>query len=147
MILHGASMDDARVYSLTVDGPGLVVIEGFTLVEFACKDGSDNVWIHPWLLEGLWALRGWCGGPVSLSNGFRTMRHNKAVGGRMPGGNRVGGSRHMYGEAADVIRAGSKTPDEVAEWAEVQGWGGIGRYNSFTHLDVYGQGRRWDNRT
>ena len=47
--------------------------------------------------------------------------------------------------AADV-KVHGKTPDEVATWAEAMAWGGVGRYNSFTHLDVFGVNRRWDNR-
>jgi len=49
----------------------------------------------------------------------------------------------MYGLAADVKVQG-KTPSDVADWADRHGFGGVGRYESFTHLDVFGQDRRWD---
>lgn len=135
MKLIRASMDDCLVLSLAVHGPGHAIADHFTLVEFACRDGSDNVWVHPWLMHGLDMLRRDSGAPVVLTNGFRTVRHNAKVGGAKR-------SKHLYGMAADVVsRAWS--PEEVAGWAEVKGFGGIGRYNTFTHLDVYGEGRRW----
>jgi len=35
----------------------------------------------------------------------------------------------------------------VADFAETLGVGGIGRYDTFTHVDVWGWNRRWDNRS
>jgi uncharacterized protein YcbK (DUF882 family) len=32
----------------------------------------------------------------------------------------------------------------VADWANEEGFGGVGRYPDFTHVDVHGSERRWD---
>lgn len=138
MKLHSAYLDDVRVYALSEHGPEHPVSTHFTLVEFACKDGSDVVLVHPALARGLDDLRRDTGSPVVLTNSYRTFSHNAKVGGAKR-------SKHLYGLAADVVSL-VWTPEEVAEWAEGKGFGGIGRYNTFTHLDVYGQGRRWDVR-
>ncbi|MEM7416796.1 MAG: D-Ala-D-Ala carboxypeptidase family metallohydrolase [Gemmatimonadota bacterium] len=148
MKVRNASAEDVVLYSLAVDGAGHVLreLEGrpaFRLTEFASRDGCDQVMLHPWLLDGLLELKRHFGGPtVRINSGFRTKRHNKAVGGRQPGPKRTGGSRHLYGYAADVDVIGVR-PKLVADWAESQGWGGVGRYQTFTHLDVWGEGRRW----
>ena len=138
MNLHSASLDEVRVYALSEHGADFQVSTYFTLVEFACKDGSDVVLVHPQLAKGLDALRRASGSPVVLTNSYRTFSHNAKVGGAKR-------SKHLYGLAADVVSL-VWTPEEVAGWAEDEGFGGIGRYNTFTHLDVYGQGRRWDGR-
>jgi len=45
------------------------------------------------------------------------------------------------------------TPDEVATLIErlmaeeVLNSGGVGRYNTFTHIDLRGRNARWDNTT
>ena len=136
MKLHEASIDDVRFYALSEHGPDASVSDHFTLIEFACKDGSDVVLIHPWLLFGLDMLRRESEGPVILTNAYRTVSHNRKVGGAHR-------SKHLYGLAADVVSR-AWTPDEVASWAERKNWGGIGRYRTFTHLDVYGLNRGWE---
>lgn len=138
-------MDDTGLYSLQVDGAGLKLRPGFKLGEFASRCGCDQVLVHPWLLDGLEALRSEFGKVVRINSAYRTVRHNKAVGGRQTGENRSGGSKHLYGLAADVDVL-TVSPDAVASWAEAMGFGGVGRYNTFTHIDVWGINRRWDNR-
>jgi uncharacterized protein YcbK (DUF882 family) len=58
-------------------------------------------------------------------------------------------SQHMKGRAAD-IRVRKKTPAEVQAFLlkKYRGKYGIGRYDSFTHIDTKsGPARRWDKRT
>lgn len=131
-----ASFDDLELYSLEMDGHWLTLRPHFRLGEFASRDGSDHVLLHPWLLDGLVELKAWADGAVvRINSGFRSKRHNEAVGGATE-------SRHLWGLAADVDVLG-KDPVEVADWANEEGWGGVGRYRTFTHLDVWGENRRW----
>lgn len=138
MILHNASFDAVLMFSLKLSADKSLA-EGFKLEEFASKDGLDQVLVHPMLVNGLTVLRDWAGAPVKINSAFRSVWHNSKVGG-------ISKSKHLLGMAADVSVVG-KSPDEVATWAEGIGWGGVGRYNSFTHLDVAGINRRWDKRT
>ena len=140
--MNNARVEDVGLYSLSVDGGGLVLVPGFTLIEFASRCGCDQVLVHPLLLEALTELRAWAGTSVRINSGYRSLRHNKSVGGRMPGDRRKGGSKHLWGMAADVDVM-QKTPAQVAEWAEKKKLGGIGRYRTFTHIDVSGKSRRW----
>ena len=71
--------------------------------------------------------------PVLINSWYRDKAYNAAVGG-------VSRSMHMTCGAADVVKIGC-TPAEVA--AMLQGHPhaklfGLGRYNTFTHIDVRG---------
>ncbi|WP_103030010.1 YcbK family protein [Salinibacter altiplanensis] len=126
----GAEVLDVRSGSLEA--------EHFGLSEFRCTGGTPILLLHPRLTTWLDLLREWAGAPVEVTSGYRTHAYNAKIGG-------ADESRHMYGLAADV-KAEGKAPGEVASWAGRQGFGGVGRYESFTHLDVFGENRRWDRR-
>ena len=81
------------------------------------------------------------GAITSINSGFRSSRHNRS---KSVKGKRA--SKHRNGTASDVDVHGVD-PDDVATYAEGIGLGGVGRYNTFTHIDVEGENRRWDNRT
>jgi len=134
MVYNGHPVHDARPYSLADDGPGCALSTHFRLSEFACRD-SDLVVVHPVLLFLLEDIRRKFGGiPIHINSGFRTAEHNASVGGAPL-------SRHQYGMAADITIEGI-APSRVADLAEAIGAGGVGRYASFTHVDV-GRTRRW----
>ncbi len=107
----------------------------FRLVEFACRDGSDLVLIHPALVDMLERLRITFDRPVHLNSGFRTITHNMRIGGKRC-------SWHLYGMAADITVRGL-LPEQVAAEAQKLDPGGLGLYPSFVHIDVAGEGRRW----
>jgi uncharacterized protein YcbK (DUF882 family) len=75
---------------------------------------------------------------VRITSGYRSPTQNKAVGG-------VSRSRHVVGDATDIVVEGV-LPNEVADLAEVLGFNGIGRYDTFTHVDSRPYKARWDFR-
>jgi uncharacterized protein YcbK (DUF882 family) len=71
-----------------------------------------------------------------VTSGNRCKEYNASIGGGL-------NSQHLYGKAAD-IKVEGVNPQEVADFAEeLLDEGGIGRYNSFTHVDVRNRKARW----
>ena len=124
-------------YSKSKDGNNKVS-QNFQVKEFACKDGSDTIFIAPELVTILQAIRSHFGKPVVINSAYRTPEYNKKVGGATQ-------SQHLYGTAADIAVSGV-TPKQVAEFAEnlLSGRGGIGIYAGFTHIDVREVKSRWN---
>jgi uncharacterized protein YcbK (DUF882 family) len=108
--------------------------ENFSSQEFACKCGCGADDIDPSLIVLLEWLREAMGGrAVRVNSGVRCTDYNAQVGGSTY-------SQHLFGQAA---------PDAVADWLEgcgLSGQIGLGRYPTFTHLDVRGVRARWDGR-
>ena len=92
----------------------------FTVAEFACKDGSDPVFVDSSLAALLQKIRDHFGRPVVITSGYRTVAHNKSVGG-------AAYSQHLYGRAAD-IRVQGIPVEQLAAYAEtcLPGTGGMG---------------------
>lgn len=141
-----------RAYSLEADGVvgpqtqqklnSLEEADGstihFNFSEFHSKDGSqfnggkvdpatvkENVRRNMYKLEALRKKAG--DAPMTINSGFRSISHNRAVGG-------ASNSQHMYGIASDVAVRG-KTPSQIAQLAKTCGYSAIIIYNSFTHVD------------
>lgn len=110
----------------------------FKVKEFACKDGSDPVFVAPELVDILQKIRTHFGKAVTINSAYRTATYNKKVGGATY-------SQHLYGMAADIVVSGV-SPKEVAKYAEtlLVGRGGIGVYSTFTHVDVRDNKSRWN---
>ena len=106
--------------------------------EFACKDGSDPLFISPQLVQLLEQVRTHFNAPVVVNSGYRTPAYNHSIPNASPH------SQHLYGRAAD-IRVCGHAPAQVAAYAEtlLPHSGGIGLYPSFVHLDVSTAKRRW----
>lgn len=102
----------------------------FKVREFACKDGTKVVMISRLLAQILEELREKIGEPIYIKSGFRTITHNKKVGG-------VTLSYHQFGMAAD-IRAETKTPKELYSILDrmMEGWGGLELHDTFVHVDT-----------
>jgi uncharacterized protein YcbK (DUF882 family) len=66
----------------------------FYLAEFQSPD-TKTVMLEPELIQKLENLRFILDVPIIISSGYRTLEHNKFVGGKLD-------SRHMSGRAADV---------------------------------------------
>lgn len=114
--------------------------EHFNRADFACHDGCgfDTVDIH--LVDMLEAARAHFGEAVILDDGCRCPKHNTAVGGEPD-------SQHMLGKAAD-IKVNGFIPNDVADWfgQTYPDSHGVGRYNTFTHVDCRATKARWDLR-
>lgn len=107
--------------------------------EFACKDGSDYILVSTDLVKLLQNIRDHFGQAVTINSAYRNASYNRKVGG-------VSNSQHIYGTAADIVVRGV-TPLEVAQYVETvqPNNGGIGVYDSFTHVDVRASRARWQN--
>lgn len=68
----------------------------FTLGEFASKDGADIVRYSTELFAKLEELRAYGGFTVHINSGYRSAKHNRAVGGASL-------SQHVEGTAADIV--------------------------------------------
>ena len=112
--------------------------KNFKVKEFACKDGSDVVFVAPELVAILQSIRDHFGKAVNINSAYRTPAYNKTVGGATY-------SQHCYGTAAD-IRISGVSPSQVKAYVEtlMPDKGGIGVYANFTHIDVRETKSRWN---
>ena len=124
-----------RTYSVSRDGDKYVS-KNFKVREFRCKDGSDKILIDDALVNYLQKIRDYFDAPITINSAYRTASHNKAVGG-------ASSSQHLRGTAADIVVKGV-TPLKVAQYAEYIGVRGIGKYNTFTHVDARPGLSKWD---
>ena len=83
-----------RSYSKAKDG-NTALTRNFKVREFACKDGSDTIFVSHDLVEILQKIRDHFGKAVTINSGYRTVTYNKKVGG-------AANSYHMRGMAADI---------------------------------------------
>ena len=124
------------------------ITKNFYLDEFTCKDKSDiSVKVFNNILKlatQLQIIRDNAMASITINSAYRSPKYNKKIGGASK-------SKHMLGKAADITITGM-TPDETADFIEdllADGdivIGGLGRYNSFTHVDIRKKTARWDER-
>ena len=126
-----------NVYSYTKDGTKFLS-SNFRVREFRCQDDTDPIFVDSDLVDILQNVRDHFGKAVTITSAFRTASHNKKVGGATY-------SQHLYGKAAD-IKVSGVAPSVVADYVEtlMPGTGGIGRYSTFTHVDVRKVKSRWN---
>mgnify|MGYP003656083247 FL=1 len=121
----------------------------FSKSEFECKSGEEmplDVLENVKLLAiQLQKIREYVGKPIRINSAYRSEAHNKAIGG-------VKTSQHILGKAADIT-IDTFTPDEVVSIIEnmltnemLGGFyiGGLGSYNTFTHIDIRDKKARWN---
>mgnify|MGYP000178869616 CR=1 FL=1 len=135
-----------NVYSRARDGETLLS-RSFRAKEFACKDGTDPLFVDSELVQVLQAIRDHFGAPVVITSGYRTAARNAAVGGSKS-------SQHLLGRAADFYVEGVDVAT-VAAYAEalLPARGGIGRYpkdakhpkrsTGWVHIDTRANKSRW----
>lgn len=126
-----------KVYSKAKDG-NKKISTNFRVSEFACKDGTDPIFIDSELVSVLQKIRSHFGKAVTITSAYRTPSHNAKAGGALY-------SQHLYGKAAD-IKVSGVAPKKVAQYAEtlLKNYGGIGIYSTFTHIDVRDSCSRWN---
>ena len=109
----------------------------FSSHEFECQCGCGFDEIDLELIEVLEDMREHFGVSVRINSGCRCVKHNKAVGGTK-------NSQHVKGTAADIVVLGV-SPSEVHTYLADQypNAYGLGRYNTFTHIDVRPRKARW----
>lgn len=133
-------MKTVKHYSLKRDG-ALFLSPHFRVQEFRCRDGSDVIMIDDKLVAALEAIRIKFGRPVIINSAYRSVAHNKKVGGAPK-------SQHLFGTAADIVVSGID-PFEVCRVAEeildkIGQPGGVGYYvGRFTHVDTRGKWAFW----
>lgn len=127
-----------HAYSKAKDG-AVQLTANFKVREFACKDGSEALFVSTELAQVLQKIRTRFGRPVTINSAYRTAAHNSSEGGSPT-------SQHLYGLAADIVVQGV-TPKEVARYAEtvLGAKGGIGLYQWGVHVDVRAKRSRWDS--
>ena len=121
----------------------------FTKSEFDCKSGEEmplDVLENVKLLAiQLQKIREYVGKPIRINSAYRNKEYNQAIGG-------VKTSQHILGKAADIT-IDTFTPDEVVSIIEnmltnemLGGFyiGGLGSYNTFTHIDIRDKKARWN---
>ena len=126
-----------QAYSVAKDGAKQLT-RNFKVREFKCQDGTDPVFIDLGLVDILQQVRDHFGKAVTITSAFRTASHNKKVGGATY-------SQHCYGKAAD-IKVSGVAASAVADYVEtlMPNTVGIGRYPTFTHVDVRTTKSRWN---
>jgi len=111
----------------------------FKQSEFKCKHCGKLPpgGIPKKLLLRLEAMRAKCGNKsITITSGYRCATHNKNVGGAT-------NSQHLYGKAAD-IKVSGVSPSTVYSYANtIFGDGGVGKYSTFTHVDIRNGRARW----
>lgn len=117
--------------------------ENFSRSEFACPCGCGFDTVDAGTLSHLEGIRSMLGDrrvTVTRGGGCRCATYNKKIGGAKR-------SQHIKARAADIVVEGVP-PDAVADIAEELGIPGVGRYDTFTHVDSRtGPVARWDLRT
>ena len=108
-------------------------ITHFKLDEFRCR-GCDELKLNINLLLKLEELRKLTG-PLIINSGYRSVSYNASVGG-------IKNSEHIKGNAADVV-ATNMSPGKVYYIADKL-FSGVGKYNTFTHVDVGINRYRWN---
>lgn len=114
------------------------ISEHFHRSEFACKCGCGFDTVDADLLKILESVRAHFDAPVTINSSCRCRIHNQMIGGSE-------NSQHLFGRAADIV-VKNKSPKEVIEFLEsfMKGIGGIGSYETFTHVDTRTNGpARW----
>ena len=119
----------------------------FSPEEFYCKCGEycDGPSPYPdrtrhlaWTLQ---RVRDEVGFPVRINSAYRCPAHNKNIGGATH-------SKHLEGIAADIDVMGVNSKDVADKVEELMTNGaipngGLGRYNTFTHIDIRQGPARW----
>lgn len=123
-------VEQAMVFSKAADGE-LYITPNFQVKEFACKDGSDVVVIHPYIPHICQIVRNKFNMPFKPNSAYRTITHNKAEGGATK-------SNHIYGRAVDIPAKNGVTPKQLYDYVNTLfgDWGELGIYSWGIHVGI-----------
>ena len=108
----------------------------FSRIEFECSCGCGFATVDVELIRLLERVRARFGKAVVINSGCRCEYWNNEVGGSK-------GSKHKEGIAADIVVADT-SPELVYNFINsIVDNCGIGRYPTFTHIDVRQEKARW----
>ena len=130
-------VEQAMVFSKSTDGE-LYIAPNFQVKEFACSDGSDVVVVHPYIPHICQIVRNNFNMPFSPTSAYRTLSHNKSVGGAT-------NSNHVYGRAVDIPAKNGVTPKQLYDYLDsIFGeWGELGIYSWGIHVGVQNNKNRY----
>lgn len=119
-------------FSKAKDGD-LHLTENFQVKEFACKDGSDPVFIHPQIPIWCQMVRDKFGYPFSPNSAYRTVSHNAK-----PEVSGAARSYHIYGRAVDIPAGKGATPQQLYDFFDslLGESGELGIYSWGVHVAV-----------
>lgn len=122
--------------------------KNFKINEFECNCGKCKLTADVKnniikLADQLQILRDKVKKPIKINSGYRCQDYNDNV---IKGAKH---SQHKLGKAADIVIDGLPADDvynlicQMVESGELK-FGGIGKYNTFTHVDIRDYAARWD---
>ena len=111
--------------------------EHFSRSEFACKCGCEFDTVDAELIKVLEKIRAYFQKPVTINSACRCINHNRNIGSKDT-------SQHVKGKAADIVVKGINSKN-VHEFliGKFKVRYGIGKYDTFTHIDVRSNKARW----
>jgi uncharacterized protein YcbK (DUF882 family) len=127
---------------------GAYVPEALEKWNYVCRDWRNNEVkkMDPRLLDIIWDLTDQLNitAPWQLNSGYRSPSSNAEL--RRQGKGAAKNSQHLYGRANDLVNP-QKSPGDIYNKAiqlrDKRGWGGCGRYGSFTHIDTRSWVAQW----
>jgi hypothetical protein len=133
-------MVEINAYSLAKDGEKYIT-KNFQVKEFACKDGSDPIFIAQTLPMVCQYIRVRTGEAFTPNSAYRTPEYNA-----LPSVRGEEFSQHLYGCAADIPKLAGYTPKQMAAIAReiMPDWGGVGIYTWGIHVDVRDTKADWN---
>jgi uncharacterized protein YcbK (DUF882 family) len=112
-----------------------LISEHFSRSEFSCACGCGRDTVDAALLTILEKIRTHFDRPVHITSGHRCEDYNRQVGGSS-------NSQHLHGRAADIVVQGIPA-SLVQELCEDLNVPGLGKYETFTHIDTRSGHARW----
>lgn len=114
--------------------------KNFTWQELQCKCGCGIRNVSPRALKKLQKMRDIVGRPFTINCACRCPLHNARVGGVPKSQHRA--TELMASTAFDISLTGHNR-EAMVRAAEIAGFGGIGTYETFIHVDDRGWRARW----
>ncbi len=113
------------------------ISNNFFRSEFRCRCECGFATVDTELLKVLEVVRKRFNQPIKINSGCRCVKYNKYIGGTV-------GSKHLQGIAADIV-VKNVSPDDVYLFLDsyMPNSYGLGKYKSFTHIDVRPIKARW----